>query len=127
MRRKRARTHLDEARTWFRLEAAQSLLLARRKESRYGDHATPCLFDDFFNCRSMLLWRFLSREAHGEKERRAQKREVADGIPGAVGRQYGMADSGMALETIWMAHLPKRTGRIEPYVAANGFELPRGE
>ena len=75
----------------------------------------------------MLLGRFLSREAHWEKEWRAQQREVADGIPGAVCREYGMADSGMALETIWMAHLPKRTGRIEADIAANGFELPRGE
>ena len=51
----------------------------------------------------MLLGRFLSCEAHGEKKRRAQQRKVTDGIPIAVRRKYGMADVGMELEAIRMA------------------------
>ena len=69
MWRKRARAHLDEAGVRLRLEAAQCLFLSRRKESRYGNHAAPRLFNYFINCRRMFLQRFLSGEAHREKER----------------------------------------------------------
>ena len=109
------------------LEPAQGFLFAGRDEAGNRNHALPGFGYDFINGGGVFFGGLFAREAYREKKGRGEERQIADGIPDAIGRENRVADVGASQKSIGIARFPKRTGGIELDVAPECLELARGE